>query len=281
MQYDIFVRYVWRLFSSLLMLCGCVDFALADPTLLAIPSGTVQMGSRDGEADERPVRQVPVTAFRFSRTEVTNRDFDAFVSATSYVTQAEKRGWGWVWTDRWRQVQGANWRNPQGPGSHIRDRRDYPVVQVSWTDARAYCNWRGLRLPTDAEWEYAARGGDGRRYPWGNEAPRAGGVQRANYGTDTCCAPDAQDGYRFTAPVGRYPHGTSPFGVLDMAGNVWEWVVDDYPGTHGQATVAPDKIIRGGGWGNNPYCLRAAYRHHNEPEASLDMVGFRCAGDAP
>ncbi len=255
------------------------DLAAAAPQLLPITSGMAQLGSRHGEADERPVRQVSVPAFRLARTEVTNADFSAFVNASGYVTQAEQRNWGWVWTDRWRRVQGATWRHPQGPDSHIRQRSNHPVVQVSWTDARAYCRWYGLRLPTDTEWEYAARGRDGRRYPWGNEAPRAGGIQRANYGTDACCAPDAQDDYHYTAPVGQYAQGAAPFGMLDMAGNVWEWVLDDHPGEPG-SEVTPGKIIRGGGWGNNPYCLRAAYRHANTPETSLDMVGFRCAGDA-
>ncbi len=283
MKSDIIVRYWVRLVSVSIVLSGFAGFTLAAPALrlLPIPSGTAQVGSHDGEADERPVRHVPVAAFRLSRTEVTNRDFGAFISATHYVTQAEKRGWGWVWTDRWRQVHGANWQHPQGPGSHILDRHDHPVVQVSWTDARAYCRWHRLRLPTDVEWEYAARGSDGRRYPWGNETPRADGVQRANYGTDACCAPDAQDGYRLTAPVGRYPKGASPFGLLDMAGNVWEWVIDEPPNKTSTTTTVSNQIIRGGGWGNNPYCLRAAYRHTNEPDASLDMVGFRCAGEFP
>ncbi len=139
MNYDIFVQHASRLFNVVLVLSGFASFALATPTLLVIPSGTAQLGSLDGEADERPVRRVPVAAFRLSRTEVTNRDFDAFVQATHYMTQAETRGWGWVWTDRWRQVQGANWRHPQGADSHIRNRPDHPVVQVSWIDARAYC----------------------------------------------------------------------------------------------------------------------------------------------
>ncbi|WP_089721280.1 formylglycine-generating enzyme family protein [Candidatus Entotheonella palauensis] len=279
MNIDIIIPYMYRILATWLSLCLFASPILAAPQLLAIPSGTAQLGSRHGEADEQPVRHVRVAAFRLSRTEVTNRDFEAFVRATGHVTEAEKRGWGWVWTDRWRQVQGANWRHPQGPSSDLQDRRDHPVVQVSWTDARAYCRWHGLRLPTDMEWEYAARGHDGRRYPWGHEAPRAGGIQRANYGTDACCAPDAQDGYRLTAPVRQYPQGASPFGVLDMAGNVWEWVLDEAPNQTGTAPAR--HIIRGGGWGNNPYCLRAAYRHDNEPRASLDMVGFRCAADAP
>lgn len=247
-----------------------------DLGLLDIRTGVAHLGALDGEADERPLRQVPVPAFRFMRTEVTNAAFAAFVTATGYVTKAEEAGWGWVWQQsQWRRVPGADWRRPQGLGSGIAARRAHPVVQVSWRDAQAYCQWRGLRLPTDTEWEYAARGSDGRRYPWGDASPRADGIHRANYGSDQCCAPDAQDGYALTAPVGSYPAGASPFGVLDMAGNVWEWVVDDHPSQPGF------KIIRGGGWGNNAYGLRASYRHANPPTASLDMVGFRCAGVAP
>ena len=248
----------------------------SEEALLSIPAGVAQLGSESGEADERPRRQLSVPAFRLMRTEVTNAAFAAFVEATGHVTSAEQTGKGWVWRQgEWRHVAGADWRHPQGPGSTLEGRQAHPVAQVSWVDARAYCQWRGLRLPTDTEWEYAARGDDARRYPWGDEAPRQGGRQRANYGTDPCCAPDAQDGYALTAPVGQYPSGASPFGALDMAGNVWEWVADphpDEPGSYG---------IRGGGWGNNPYCLRTSYRHANPPAASLDMVGFRCAGDAP
>ena len=247
-----------------------------DQGLLIIPSGIAPLGSVEGEADERPLRYVFVPAFRLMRTEVTNAAFAAFVMATRYVTSAEKTGKGWVWQQgAWRPIPGANWQHPQGPRSMLEARQDHPVVQVSWVDAQAYCQWRGLRLPTDTEWEYAARGSDARRYPWGNAPPRADGWHRANYGSDVCCAPDAQDGYGLTAPVGQYPRGASPFGVLDMAGNVWEWVADTYPGQPGL------HIIRGGGWGNNPYCLRTSYRHANPPTTSLDMVGFRCAGAAP
>lgn len=260
------------------LLCGVVLTILgtplhaAPPIMLAIPTGAAQLGSQDGEKDERPVRQVTVPAFRLGRTEVTNAAFAAFVAASGYRTSAEQGGWGWVWNGKWRQVQGADWRHPQGPDSSITHLQEHPVVQISWIDAQAYCRWYGLRLPTDTEWEYAARGTDGRRYPWGNALPRNGAQQRANYGTDPCCAPDAQDGYALTAPVGTYPQGASPFGLLDMAGNVWEWVIDAHP------HEKKNKTIRGGGWGNNPYCLRMAYRHANPPTARLDMVGFRCAG---
>jgi formylglycine-generating enzyme required for sulfatase activity len=244
--------------------------------MLTIPAGIAHLGAIDGAPDERPIRQTPLPTFRLSRTEVTNAEFAAFVRTSGHKTNAEQRGWGWVWRDKhWQQIKGADWRHPHGPESSIMERQDHPVAQVSWFDAQTYCRWYGLRLPTDAEWEYAARGGDRRRYPWGHVAPRADGLQRANYGTDPCCAPDAQDGYATTAPVGSYPSGASPFGLLDMAGNVWEWVSDTPP------EKPAVKIIRGGGWGNNPYCLRTSYRHINEPAASLDMVGFRCAGVTP
>ena len=240
-----------------------------------IPAGRAHLGSIEAEDDEPPRRQVTVPPFRIGQTEVTNAEFATFVRASGYLTQAERNAWGWVWRRRWQPVKGANWRHPQGPASDIVQRSEHPVVQVSWFDAQAYCQWRGLRLPTEAEWEYAARGSDGRRFPWGDTPPRAAGIQRANYGTDTCCAPDAQDGFTTTAPVGSYAAGASPFGLLDMAGNVWEWVSDTHPDKPGY------KIIRGGGWGNNPHCLRTTYRHVNEPTASLDMVGFRCAGAVP
>lgn len=243
--------------------------------LVTVPTGVFVMGDPEGEADEVP-RKVRVGAFRIMRHEVTNEQYAAFVAATGYRTDAEKAGAGFVWDGRWQKVTGADWRAPHGTGLTIDELADHPVVQVSAYDAEAYCAYYGLRLPTEAEWEYAARGSDGRRFPWGNTPPRqdTGSAARANFGTVACCAPSASDGYRKTAPVGSYPEGASPFGVLDMAGNVWEWTANAFPDR-------PDeRAIRGGGWGNNPYCLRVSYRHGNPPDFSLDMVGFRCAAGA-
>jgi len=239
--------------------------------LVAIPGGTFTIGDPAGERDEAP-RKVAVGGFRIMQHEVTNRQFAAFVEATGHRTDAQRSGFGYVWTDRWRRVRGASWRRPQGSGSGIAGLEEHPVVQVSASDAAAYCAWRGLRLPTEAEWEFAARGRDGRRYPWGNEPPAQQGERYANFGTAACCAPDATDGFLRTAPVGRYPRGASPFGLLDMAGNVWEWTSSPYTIRDGQVA------LRGGGWGNDAYGLRAGYRHGNPPDIGLDMVGFRCAG---
>ncbi len=241
--------------------------------LVAVPGGEFVMGDARGEPDEAPKR-VRVAAFSIMRFEVTNRQFAAFVVAGGTRSDAEAAGTGYVWTGRWRLVEGADWRHPQGVESGIRDRPTHPVVQVSARDAAAFCAWAGLRLPSEAEWEFAARGTDDRRYPWGDGAPEQGTGARANFGTVACCAPDASDGYHHTAPVGRYPGGASPFGLMDMAGNVWEWTASRFPGKPGLV------VLRGGGWGNNPYCLRVSYRHGNPPDIGLDMVGFRCAGDA-
>ncbi len=195
-------------------------------------------------------------------------------AATNHVTDVERTKRGNVWPGRWKVSAVANWRTPFGAGSSIANAGDHPVVQVSPRDAAAFCKHHGLRLPSEVEWELAARGTDGRRYPWGNTRPERTGRRRGNFGTRPCCAADATDGYAKTAPVGSYPRGSSPYGVHDMAGNVWEWTSSRFPGR-------PHLVaLRGGGWGNNDYCLRVSYRHGNPPTRGLDMVGFRCAGDA-
>ena len=250
---------------------SCVAGLRSD--LVAVPGGSFMMGDPDGEPDEAP-RAVTVKPFRMMRFEVTNEEFREFVSATGHVTDPERRRSGYVWTDRWRAVRGASWKRPQGGKAAAPGLERHPVVQVSARDAAAYCAWRGLRLPTEEEWELAARGADGRRFPWGNQGPAEGGARRASYGTGQCCAADASDGFLRTAPAGSFPDGASPFGLHDMAGNVWEWTASPYAGAGGEVA------IRGGGWGNNPYCLRASYRHGNRPDIGLDMVGFRCAGDS-
>ena len=265
-------------FCLTLLAAGSVRAGTVTPELFDIPGGSFVMGDAAGEADETP-RDVTVAPFRIMRTEVTNAAFAAFVAATGHVTDREREGWGWVWTGRWRRFPGADWRHPNGAESTVRGLDNHPVVQVSANDARAFCEFHGLRLPGEAEWEFAARGDDGRRWPWGDEAP----VQPAppdpaaafaNYGTDDCCAASDGDGHVFTAPVASYPLGVSPFGLQDMAGNVWEWTADRHPEN-------PEWLaIRGGGWGNDPWCLRTSYRHGNRPEYGLNMVGFRCAGEA-
>ena len=192
---------------------------------------------------------------------------------TSHVTDPERTGSGYVWTDKWRPVKGADWRHPQGPKSSIAGLDHHPVVQVSARDGRAFCRWRGLRLPREEEWEFAARGEDARRYPWGAAPPEDGGLRRAKFGAIACCAPHPQDGFERTAPVGHFKAGVTKLGLFDMAGNVWEWTQSSYRADNNWLT------IRGGGWGNNPYCLRASYRHGNPRDIGLDMVGIRCAAD--
>ena len=242
-------------------------------SLAEISGGEFTMGDPSGGPDETP-RIVTVAPFRMMRREVTNRQFAAF-AASGHKTDPERTGGGYVWKNRrWEAVPGASWLRPHGPGDTLAGRGRHPVVQVSSRDAAAFCAWAGLRLPAEAEWEFAARGTDRRLYPWGEDPPRSGNLRRANFGTLSCCGPDASDGYLKTAPVGSYPRGASPFGLLDMAGNVWEWTSSRFPGR------PKEVVLRGGGWGNNPWCLRTSYRHGNPPDIGLDMVGFRCAADA-
>lgn len=248
------------------------------------------MGSDSGSEAEVPVHEVFLPRFYIDRYETTNKEFARFVRATGHVTDAKRSGVGWHWDGEWHRVAGADWRHPRGPDSSIRDIGDHPVVQVSWRDARAYCAWRGKRLPTEAEWEHAARGAGGRIFAWGDEPVSSDGVNRASYGTDDCCGISDADGFLYTAPVGSFPAGRSPRGVHDLTGNVWEWVLDSYDKDFYRRSPRLDprnlakgkpKVIRGGGWGNNPWGLRATLRHANPPDYALSMVGIRCAKDPP
>ena len=254
-----------------------------DDEMISIPAGTFSMGSNDGESAERPVRKVSVSGFSVDRYEVTNKEFSYFVTTTGHITDAEKSRKAWHWNGKWRRVEHANWQHPHGPDSSIHGLDTHPVVQVSWNDAKAYCEWRGKRLPTEAEWEYAARGNDNRVYAWGKEIPDSA---RASYGSNVCCAADDHDSFLYTAPVGSFKRGDSLFGVSDMTGNVWEWVEDGFDPEYYSRSPEQDpvnrsatveKVIRGGGWGNNPEGLRATLRHANPPHFALSMVGFRCA----
>jgi formylglycine-generating enzyme len=260
----------------------------ADRGMIRVPAGNLVMGSDAGEPAEAPPHDVAISSFTIDRFEVTNAEFSAFVESTGYQTSAERSGYGWHWTGTWQQVNGADWRHPRGPRSSIRGLDRHPVVQVSWRDADAYCRWRQKRLPTEAEWERAARGPGGRDYAWGDTPPGAGGQYRASYGSDACCQPDDSDGFLHTSPVGSFPDGRSAFEVEDMTGNVWEWVRDTFAEDYyarspsrDPVNIAPGprKVIRGGGWGNNPWGLRTTLRHANPPDIGLSMVGIRCASD--
>ena len=257
-----------------------------------VPGGRFTMSSDEGEPAERPSHPTRVASFWMDKYEVTRAAFSRFVSATGHVTDPERVGKGWHWTDAWREVADAHWRDPHGPGQGPLPRADsmrHPGVQVSWHDARAYCLWVGKRLPTEAEWELAARGETARTYAWGSQAPDAEGIFRASYGRNECCAAEQSDGYRFTAPVGEFPRGQSARGIFDLTGNVWEWVEDSYEADcYARApsdnpvnrALTERKVIRGGGWGNDAQGLRATLRHSNRARDGLSMVGFRCARSA-
>lgn len=236
---------------------------------------------------EMPQHMVYLDAFWIDRTEVTNRQFEAFVQATGYRTGPEEQGSGWVFTrSEVQEVLGANWRHPEGPASDIASRMDHPVVQVTYDDAWAYCRWAGARLPTEAEWEKAARGTDRRVYPWGDQADGS----RYNICDRNCPADwqdlETDDGYSGTAPVASFPSGASPYGALDMAGNVLEWVADWYAEDYYARSPASNPLgpeggeyrgLRGGSWFGYGLNARVAFRGRINPNAALGNIGFRCA----
>ncbi|MFN5422284.1 MAG: formylglycine-generating enzyme family protein [bacterium] len=299
-----------------------------------IEGGAFMMGAGDAEGrpDEYPQHKVKVSGFWMDATEVTNAQFKKFVDATGYVTTAEKiPDWEEIkkqlppgtpkppddvfvaaslvfvkqptgtrlndpsrW---WEWRKGANWKQPQGPGSSIVGLDDHPVVHVSWDDAMAYCRWAGKRLPTEAEWEFAARGGAEHAYPWGNENIELGKA-KANTWQGSFPSLDTQwDGFGNTAPVKSF--SPNAYGLFDMAGNVWEWCADWYTNDYYQTiankavldpqgpdrsydpqeSTVPKKVVRGGSFlCNASYCkgYRVTSRMKTATDTGLEHTGFRC-----
>lgn len=303
--------------------------------MVYIAAGTFSMGGDNSQADkdEYPKHEVRLKAFWIDRTEVTNAQFAEFVKATGYITTAEKKpDWNEMrktlppgtpkpadkdlvaaslvfhqtseavnlgdYSQWWRWVPGADWKHPEGPGSSIKGKEHYPVVQVSWYDAMAYCKWAGKQLPTEAQWEFAARGGKADNiYPWGNEHVSSG-QPKANYWEGKFPWYNEQkDGYITLAPVASYaPNG---YGLYDMAGNVWEWCRDWYHANYysslspqvsfdpqGPASsydpdepTMPKRSLRGGSFlCNDSYCsgYRVSRRMKSTPDTGLEHTGFRC-----
>lgn len=280
-------------------------------SMISLPGGTFLMGTDFPKAfqvdGEGPVRSVTLDPFEIDQYPVTNAEFEAFVSATGYKTEAELFGWSFVfWAhlpqDRleelvedtvaaapwWCKVAGANWSTPEGPRSGIRARHNHPVVHVSWNDANAYCRWSGKRLPTEAEWEYAARGGlEQKLYPWGDELC-PGGEHRCNIWqgefprTDT-----AEDGYSGTCPVDAFP--PNGFDLYSVTGNTWEWcsdwftAIDREKGGRMNPQGPPSgsaRVMKGGSFlCHESYCnrYRVAARSCNTPDSSTSHMSFRCA----
>lgn len=230
--------------------------------MMVIPAGPFIMGSNDRE-DEKPVHRVSLPEYRISKYPVTNMEFALFVDATGYQTEAEQRGAEY------------SWRHPLGPGSHIRERMDRPVQYVTWHDAWMYASALAKRLPTEAEWEKAARGSDARRYPWGNRL----GPNRANVWRGK--KPDP-------TPVWLYPGGASPYGVMDLAGNVQEWCSSlyrpyPYDPHDGREDLRIDgqRVARGGSWYAYRASLRCHYAGGKNPTGRIFNVGFRVAESVP
>jgi formylglycine-generating enzyme required for sulfatase activity len=259
-------------------------------TQVFVPGGEFTMGGDfilTGYYIESPVHLVFLDPFWIDQTEVTNTMFEAFVSHSSYQTDAEKSGRSVVFdpeTGKDLTIPGADWKHPQGPDSNLSNLVDHPVVHVSWNDALAYCKWVGRRLPTEAEWEKAARGTDARTFPWGNEFDgtllnSADVNLNVGWGNKVF-----DDGFQFTSPVRNYPSGASPYGVLDMSGNVWEWVNDWASESYYQSSpysnpVGPVsgafRVMRGGSWQDPEDGMRASFR--GWVPGTKNTIGFRCA----
>jgi formylglycine-generating enzyme required for sulfatase activity len=288
--------------------------------LVALAGGDFRMGSQQFYADERPVHDDHVAAFAIEQHPVTNAQFAAFVAETRYVTVAERpldpaqfpdvpaedlQPGGLVfvatpgpvdlgdWRLWWRWSVGASWQHPFGPESDIAGKDDHPVVQVAYADAEAYARWAGRRLPSEAEWEYAARAGSSTTYAWGEDVKPNGRLMANTWQGRFPYQNTGANGWVGTSPVGSFP--PNGFGLSDMIGNVWEWTTTDYVGGH--AVVSPCCASSSGSAGPNPdqtmrkalkggshlcapeYCLRyrAAARSPQSLDTSTTHIGFRCA----
>jgi formylglycine-generating enzyme required for sulfatase activity len=268
------------------------------PDMAYIPAGYIDMGSSDEEIDramkmfkqsentkpirnwfddEIPKHKVWVDAFYLDKYEVTNAEYMKFVRAGGYIKKI-------FWTE-----EGAEWlrekkvRVPECSDDSRFNNPDHPVVCINWYEASAYAKWAGKRLPYEAEWERAARGDDSRTFPWGDTVPKRE-AYNANYHPGG--GEQDKDGYRFTAPVKVFPDGASPFGVIQMAGNVWEWCEDWYRENYYARSpkknpVGPrkgsEKIVRGGAWLNSIISIRTPYRSYIDPKLRYSHIGLRCA----
>uniref|UniRef100_A0A8C0E6K9 Inactive C-alpha-formylglycine-generating enzyme 2 n=1 Tax=Bubo bubo TaxID=30461 RepID=A0A8C0E6K9_BUBBB len=274
-----------------------------DESMVQLAGGTFQMGfsSPEKRNEEGPVREVTVKPFAVDKYPVTNRDFREFVREKKYKTEAEAFGWSFVFEDFvseelkkkvtqklesapwWLPIEKAFWRQPSGPGSSIKDRLDYPVLHVSWNDARAFCAWKGKRLLAEEEWEFAARGGlEQRVYPWGNKfQPNRTNLWQGDFPrVDT-----AEDGYHGVSPVAAFPPQNN-YGLYDLLGNTWEWTASEYltRGLSSRQRAQNMQVLRGASWidtadGSANHKARVTTRMGNTPDSASDNLSFRCAAD--
>lgn len=257
--------------------------------MVLFEGGVFMMGSNKGPNQEQPAHRVEVKSFSIDKYPVTVADFRKFVEATGHKTDAEKFGDSGVFdfnTSSWTLQAGASWQYPLGK-SAARAADDHPVTQVSWYDAMAYATWEAKRLPTEAEWEYAARcgGKSSTRFSWGDNLIVNGKYMANVWQGNDLTAKQGADGFVLTSPVGYY--GLTPCGMADMGGNIWNWCADDYklyPGNNSPYQENSElKVIRGGSFffdqaGENSFTL--SFRASNTRETSLFNTGFRCAKDA-
>lgn len=280
--------------------------------MVYIPGGKFMMGTNSNEGfssdGEGPIRKVEIGSFYMDYCTVTNEDFEMFVKDTGYKTDAEKYGWSFVFKNFitiesqkkvkhvvknapwWCVVESAYWSQPEGINSNIENRMKHPAVHLSWNDAVAYCNWAGKRLPTEGEWEYAARGGlEKKMYPWGNELTPNGQHYCNIWQGEFPSVNTKEDGYKGTAPAFSFP--ANGYGLYNMSGNIWEWCSDWFARSHHNKggrnnpkgpLNGEQKVIRGGSYlCHASYCnrYRVAARSFNTPDSSTGNMGFRCVVD--